>query len=118
VICQNKKHSQLSARICVTKQIIADQGSDIKKHPALSCQTSRGHAIPNLAHKIACMVKLLLSSDNVFQSFKAQFSQTRAAFQQSELNFLNRRPSAAKPVTTISRRASYGRNCVALPTAW
>ncbi|MDD1631595.1 MAG: hypothetical protein LUQ56_03400 [Methylococcaceae bacterium] len=71
----------------MTKQIIADQGSDIKMHPAFSCQTSRGHAIPDLAHKIACMVKLLLSSDNVFQSFKAQFSQTRAAFQQSELNF-------------------------------
>jgi len=80
---------ELCARIGNPIQIVADQGSDIKKgirlylvkHPEVIY-------IPDLSHKIACMAKALLKNDNVFQSFNTQCNQTKSAIQQTELNFL------------------------------
>jgi len=79
----------LSARIGVPKQIVSDQGSDIKKgiqlyqakHPDVTYT-------PDLSHKIACMVKPLLSNDEIYQRFNTQCNQTKAVIQQTELNFL------------------------------
>lgn len=79
----------LSARIGVPKQIVSDQGSDIKKGIELY-QAKHPEVIytPDLSHKIACMVKPLLSNDEVYQGFNAQCNQTKAVIQQTELNFL------------------------------
>ena len=79
----------LSQRIGVPKQIVSDQGSDIKKGIQLF-QANHPEVIytPDLSHKIACMVKPLLSNDEVYQRFNAQCNQTKAAIQQTELNFL------------------------------
>ncbi len=79
----------LSQRIGVPKQIVSDQGSDIKKGIQLF-QAKHPEVIytPDLSHKIACMVKPLLSKDEVYQRFNAQCNQTKAAIQQTELNFL------------------------------
>ena len=80
---------ELSARIGRAKQIVSDQGSDIKKgvqlhiakHPEIIY-------IPDLSHKIACLVKPLLNNDIIFQAFNAQCNQTKSQIQQTELNFL------------------------------
>ena len=79
----------LSARIGVPKQIVSDQGSDIKKGIQLY-QAKHPEVIytPDLSHKIACMVKPLLSNDEIYQRFNAQCNQTKAVIQQTELNFL------------------------------
>lgn len=79
----------LSARIGAPKQIVSDQGSDIKKGIQLY-QAKHPEVIytPDLSHKIACMVKPLLSNDEVYQRFNAQCNQTKAVIQQTELNFL------------------------------
>jgi hypothetical protein len=79
----------LSARIGVPKQIVSDQGSDIKKGIQLY-QAKHPEVIytPDLSHKIACMVKPLLSNDEIYQRFNAQCNQTKSVIQQTELNFL------------------------------
>jgi hypothetical protein len=79
----------LCQRIGVPKQIVSDQGSDIKKGIQLF-QAKHPEVIytPDLSHKIACMVKPLLSNDEVYQRFNTQCNQTKAAIQQTELNFL------------------------------
>jgi hypothetical protein len=79
----------LSARIGVPKQIVSDQGSDIKKGIQLY-QAKHPEVIytPDLSHKIACMVKPLLSNDEIYQRFNTQCNQTKSVIQQTELNFL------------------------------
>jgi hypothetical protein len=79
----------LSARIGVPKQIVSDQGSDIKKGIQVY-QAKHPEVIytPDLSHKIACIVKPLLSNDEIYQRFNAQCNQTKALIQQTELNFL------------------------------
>jgi hypothetical protein len=92
---------ELSARIGVPKQIVSDQGSDIKngiqryriKHPEVVYT-------PDLSHKIACLVKPLLNNDEVFQRFNTQCNQTKSAIQQTELNFL-------KPPTQRSKARNH-----------
>jgi len=80
---------RLSTGIGVPKQIVSDQGSDIKKGIQLY-QANHPELIytPDLSHKIACMVKPLLSNDAVYQRFNAQCKQTKSVIQQTELNFL------------------------------
>ena len=79
----------LSARIGVPKQIVSDQGSDIKKGiQAYQAKHPEVIYTPDLSHKIACIVKPLLSNDEIYQRFNAQCNQTKSLIQQTELNFL------------------------------
>jgi len=80
---------KLSARIGVPKQIVSDQGSDIKNGiQRYQAQHPEVIYTPDLSHKIACLVKPLLNNDEVFQRFNTQCNQTKSAIQQTELNFL------------------------------
>lgn len=80
---------KLGARIGTPKQIVADQGSDIKKGIDIYQTNHAGVVyIPDLSHKIACIVRPLLHNDSVFQSFNAHCNQSKSAVQQTELNFL------------------------------
>jgi hypothetical protein len=80
---------ELSARIGVPKQIVSDQGSDIKNGiQRYQAQHPEVVYTPDLSHKIACLVKPLLNNDEVFQRFNTQCNQTKSAIQQTELNFL------------------------------
>jgi len=80
---------RLSARVGVAKQIVSDQGGDIKKGIQLyQANHSEVIYIPDLSHKIACLVKPLLKNDDVYQRFNTQCNQTKSVIQQTELNFL------------------------------
>jgi hypothetical protein len=80
---------QVSARAGKPVQIIADQGSDIKKgigiyqskHPDVDY-------IPDLSHKIAIFVKELLHRDTDYKDFNAYCGKTQQALNQTPLNFL------------------------------
>jgi hypothetical protein len=80
---------KVSERIGRAKQIVSDQGGDIKK--GIQLHIAKHPEIiytPDLSHKIACLVKPLLNNDIIFQAFNAQCNQTKSQIQQTELNFL------------------------------
>jgi hypothetical protein len=81
---------KLGQRVGVPKQIVSDQGSDIKKGIQLYQQQHPEIVyIPDISHKIACLLKPILNNDEVFQRFNSQCNQTKVATQQTNLHFLN-----------------------------
>lgn len=80
---------RLSARTGIPVQIVADQGSDIKKGIEIY-QSSHAEVVytPDLSHKIACIIKPMLHDDSVFQSFNTRCNRAKSEVQQTELNFL------------------------------
>jgi hypothetical protein len=80
---------RLSVKTGIPKQIVADQGSDLKK--GIEIYQSRHAEVvytPDLTHKIACIIKPMLLNDSVFQQFNTRCNQAKLEVQQTELNFL------------------------------
>jgi hypothetical protein len=80
---------RLSAQTGIPRQIVADQGSDLKK--GIETYLSRHAGVvytPDLTHKIACIIRPMLHDDRIFQSFNTRCNQAKSEVQQTELNFL------------------------------
>jgi hypothetical protein len=93
-------YRQLEATIPKTgvpRQIVADEGADLKKGIRLFCQT---HAETvrtyDIKHKTASVLKQVLAQDEKWQEFKRQVAHTRQKVQQTSVAFISPRNHRTK----------------------
>lgn len=73
----------------VPRQIVADEGADLKKGIELFCQTHAATVFTyDIKHKTAAVLKHELAKDETWQEFKSLLSKTKQKIQQSSLAFL------------------------------
>lgn len=78
-----------SSKVGRPKQIVSDNGSDIKKGNENFCTNNAGVIYTyDVGHKTACLLKALLESDDQWKSLLLDINKTLILVQQTELSFL------------------------------
>jgi hypothetical protein len=73
----------------VPREIVQDQGADLKAGVAKFCaEHAQTAQILDMAHQSACVLKKQLTKDPQWQAFSTQVGQTKFGVQQTELAFL------------------------------
>jgi hypothetical protein len=81
----------------VPRQIVADEGSDLKKGIELFCQKHAETVFTyDIKHKTAALLKHELEKDDDWQEFSRFVSQTKQKVQQTSLSFLSPRNQRTK----------------------